>query len=439
MKHILTWVLLAVALLVVIKVARAVAFARRPDPAINLRSLTAPPSAAPAPVPGVPADLADLLEPIRAKHKLPALAGAIVTGRELAALGAVGVRRAGGSEPVTRDDLWHLGSDTKAMTATMLAVLVEQGTLRWDSTVGEVFKDLPMDDGWRAVTLEQLLRNRGGAPADLDKDGLWGRLWQFKGPPREARLELVRGVLKHPPGQVGTFVYSNAGYAIAGAMAEQVTGSAWEDLMRERLFAPLGMTSVGFGAPGTPERVDQPRGHRRGKPVEPGPLGDNPPAIGPAGTVHCSISDWARFVALHLEGPHGRGPGGGAALLKPESFARLHAIDPGPGDPYAMGWLVTERPWAKGEGGTGRVLTHAGSNTMWYCVAWVAPERDFAVLVATNQGDGRAPRACDEAAGKLFERHLAATKRGAEMAPTTSPPAATPAPTPVPAPGSGPG
>ena len=61
------------------------------------------------------------------------------------------------------------------------------------------------------------------------------------------------------------------------------------------------------------------------------------------------------------------------------------------------GWLVVSRPWAGG-----RALTHSGSNTMWYCTVWVAPARDFAVMVTTNQGDGGAAGACDEAVGQLI-------------------------------------
>jgi hypothetical protein len=73
----------------------------------------------------------------------------------------------------------------------------------------------------------------------------------------------------------------------------------------------------------------------------------------------------------------------------------------GDGTTYAMGWLVLDRPW-----GGGRVLMHNGSNTMWYCVVWMAPEKDFAALIATNQGGDRAARACDEAATLLVRKVL---------------------------------
>jgi CubicO group peptidase (beta-lactamase class C family) len=406
-------VLLKIGLVVVLLVllVRVVAWVRlraRPDPAARVV-----PVAMGGERDGT-RDLHDLLEPIRARHKTPGLVGAIVRGEEVTAIGAAGVRRAGGDAPVTINDRFHLGSDTKAMTATLIAMLVEEGKLSWGTTVGEVFgADVKqMDGGWKAVRLEQLLTHRAGAPADLNAGGLWGRLWAAaERPGREQRRMLVEGVVSRPPVHApGTkYLYSNAGYAIAGAMAERVMDRAWEDLMRERLFAPLGMASAGFGAPGTKGTVDEPLGHRaNGSPVEVGVYADNPAAIGPGGTVHCTMGDWARFVALHVEGDRGR-----ARLLKADTFTKLHTPAPGPGEKYAMGWIVTQRPWAKGDGpgDTGRVLTHSGSNTMWYAVAWLAPERDFAVIAACNQGGNEAAKACDEAAGAMIRE---VTRAGAK-------------------------
>jgi CubicO group peptidase (beta-lactamase class C family) len=311
-----------------------------------------------------PADVSHRLERIRAKANVPALAAAVIRGNEVVATGAVGLRRLGSPETVTIADRFHLGSDTKAMTATILAMLVEQGRLGWDTTLAEAFPDLreTMHPDYRGVTLEQLLQHRGGCPADLNRDGLWKRLWERQGTAREQRQLLVETVLRWPPAvPPGTeFLYSNAGYAIAGVMAERVTGEAWEDLMRRMLFEPLGMTSAGFGAPGDLSAIDEPRGHDAGwfrtTPVEPGPQADNPPAIGPAGTVNCSLPDWAKFVRLHLRGERGE-----TRLLKPETFVRLHA--PPAGGDYAMGWGVRQ------DAKEGRVLLHAGSNTYWYAQA----------------------------------------------------------------------
>jgi CubicO group peptidase (beta-lactamase class C family) len=356
-------------------------------------------------------DLRELLEPIRAKHKVPALGIAVIVDGKLVGLGATGVRKAGGETPVTTEDQWHIGSCTKAMTATLIAMLVEEGKLSLEMTVGEFYRGRlqDVDAAWDQVTLEHLLTHRGGAPADLSKGGLWRRLWEFKGTWREARMELARGVLKHPPlHEPGKFLYSNAGYAIAGAMAEEVMDAPWEQLMQQRLFAPLGMTGAGFGAPGSPGEIGesgavmQPWGHdQRNRPQAPGPRADNPAAIGPAGTVHCTLRDWARFVTAHLEGHRGESP-----LLPRESFVRLHTAAAGGGDQYGGGWIVTTRPWAKGDVGEGLALTHAGSNTMWYAVAWLAPERRFAVLVTCNQGGDEAAKATDAAAGAAIGKYL---------------------------------
>jgi CubicO group peptidase (beta-lactamase class C family) len=112
-------------------------------------------------------------------------------------------------------------------------------------------------------------------------------------------------VLANPPENRpgSTFGCSNTGYVLAGLMAEQVSDQSWEMLMRRRLCEPLVMSTAGFGSPGQPGSVDQPWGHRAvGGQVEP-TQADNAPALGPAGTVHCSIQDWSKFAALHEWGP----------------------------------------------------------------------------------------------------------------------------------------
>ncbi len=305
-----------------------------------------------------PKDVAAELEPIRAKQNVPALGAAAIRAGEVVALGVTGVRRAGGEEKVTDDDLWHLGSCTKAMTATLIARLVERGDMDWDTTFAEAFPELKdgMDAAWHTVTVEQLLQNRAGAPHDLSADGLWGRLWSHTGTPMEARRELLLGVTARPPEyEPGSKnVYSNAGFAMAGHMAETITRVPWEALMQREVFVPLGMSSAGFGAPGSAEAVDQPRGHQGAKPVEPGPGSDNPVAIGPAGIVHASLGDWSKFVAVHLKGARGEETG----YLKPETFAKLHA--PGGGEVRVMRWAGASRR-AAGRRATSRA-TRGGSS-----------------------------------------------------------------------------
>ncbi|MEO0326066.1 MAG: serine hydrolase domain-containing protein [Myxococcota bacterium] len=254
----------------------------------------------------VPEDLAALLAPLREARSLPALAAAVVDAHDgLLALGAVGQRRSGGSEAVTRADRWHLGSDTKALTATLAARLIEDGTLSWDTTLATGFPTLAerMHPDFRDVTLVELLTHRAGLTGNLpaERPELWGRLWEAREPLSDERLWVAEQLLTAAPAVTprSEVRYANAGYIIAGALLEQATGESWEALMEARLFTPLGMASCGFGPAATVGRVDAPWGHRAGEPVPPGPAADNPPALGPAGTVHCSLADWAKFIALH--------------------------------------------------------------------------------------------------------------------------------------------
>jgi CubicO group peptidase (beta-lactamase class C family) len=279
------------------------------------------------------------------------------------------------------------------MTATLLSRYVEAGTLQWTTPLATALPDLAakMDKAAAALTVELLLTHRAGLPGG-PPPALWRELFHYEGTVEQARTEVAAALLgkapEAPPGE--RFLYSNASFMIAGAIAERLSKASWEDLMRRELFAPLGMTSAGFGSPGDESKTDAPCGHLP-SPKGPQPsFGDNPPALGPAGTVHCTLRDWAKFTALHLGVPGADGK----LLVSAETLAQLH--DPR-GHDYALGWGVVQRPWAPGP-----ILSHSGSNTKWYCVAWLAPEVKFAVLVTCNQGD--AAKACDDVAAACIQR-----------------------------------
>ncbi|MFO0959270.1 MAG: serine hydrolase domain-containing protein [Isosphaeraceae bacterium] len=352
--------------------------------------------------------IAALLEPIRERHGMPALGGAILSGDKLLGAAVVGVRKAGNPTKATLQDQFHLGSDTKAMTATLLALLVEDGKLKWETTLEEALPEYArtMNPAYRGITIEQLLAQRTGFSAETAARNLnLMQMHAMKGSQRENRRKYLEKILAEPPdAPVGQkFVYSNRNYIVAGAIAERAADQDWESLITARLFKPLRMTSAGFGAPGRKGRIDQPLPHieKDGKPspIEPGPLADNPPLLGPAGTVHASLPDWAKFVAAHL-----RGAAGQDGILPASAFQKMQKPSEG-GQGYAFGWGMLDRPW-----GGGRVLSHSGSNTMNYAVVWAAPLKDFAVLVATNEGGDRMAAACDEAAAALIRHHVEATK-----------------------------
>lgn len=352
-----------------------------------------------------PADLTELLPAVLEARGVPALGCAAFDRAGLRGLAAIGRRSADGEVEVTADDRWHLGSCTKAMTATLVARLVEQAVLGWDTTIGEVFTDLAerMHPAWREVPLELLVSNRAGTPAQLNRKPLWRVLLAHTGTPREQRRTLVEGVLAGPPeSPPGTeSAYSNAGSCIAGAMLEALTDTSWEELMQRELFAPLNMESAGFGLPGTAGELDEPVGHQ---PRESGPhpmgtarAADHPRSLGPAGRVHASLADRARFARAHLARDE--------SYLSNESWERLHA--PLDGQDYGHGWGFYERDWAGG-----LAMHHSGSNTMWSCTVWMAPELGLGFLPAASMGGPRAAAACDDVAVALVERYVAKTGAG---------------------------
>src|SRR5690242_19915267 len=171
--------------------------------------------------------VSQMLETIREKHNFPALAAAVVVDGKIVATNAVGFRKSSGPERVTVDDRFHLGSVTKSMTATVAAMLVEQGKISWTTTIAETFPEFKSEihPDYLGVTLEQLLSHRGGAPGNAPAD-LWLQAWAATGTAAEQRLAFVKGLLgRQPEAKLGTkFIYSNQGYAIAGVMLEKATG-----------------------------------------------------------------------------------------------------------------------------------------------------------------------------------------------------------------------
>lgn len=314
------------------------------------------------------AALAEALE----RSGAPALAGAVIGREGLIWSGSAGVRVAGGQDAVTGDDRWHLGSNTKAMTALLYGRLVEDGAARWGATLPELFPDLEVDPAWTDTTLGELMAHRAGL-LDASVLDMPTRVAGLSDPrPLDAqRTDLARRALARPPtGEPSAFAYGNLNYVLAGAAIECLAGTTWEDAMQARLFRPLGITSAGFGPP----LGDQPRGHMNlggPVPVEADQAGaDNPPFMGPAGTAHMTLEDYGRFLVLFLTD--------GGAFVTPETIARL--TTPPEGADYALGWAVAANSPLTG----GPMLAHEGSNTLWHVTTIVAPARGLAAVAASN-------------------------------------------------------
>ncbi len=326
-------------------------------------------------------DLHDLVEQVRHDAGAPAMAAAIVRGGQIVEKAASGVRRFDQSDRVQIGDRFHLGSVAKSFTATMIGKLVEDGILQWNMTIGQVLDDIPMRSEYRSVTLEQLLQHRGGVPAMASAEEL-AEGFEPGRPPAEARAALVRQVLTEKPFKPGEYSYSNAGYVVAGYMAEHAAKQTWEELMRSLVFEPLELRSAGFRWPATEDSPNQPLGHVGTPPnlnvQDCGEDLSGEDYYGPAGSVHCSIEDLSRYAAFHLQGLRGMD-----GVLKAETVRRLHT--PAPGEHYMGGWVVNKED--EGERRDG----HEGTVGTFFAMVQLYPNEDLAVVAAANIGPPAAP------------------------------------------------
>ena len=336
-----------------------------------------------------PVDVSSIIESIRSEYDLPALAGVRLDGDTTTHQGVAGVRKIGSDARATVDDKWHLGSCTKAMTSTLVAIHVDDGLLNWTTTMEEIFPDIgDMHEDFRAVTMEMLLSHTGGID-DVDAHG-------HAAMTREAGIDDVRWrsstanrILRNAPSaEVGVMRYSNYGYVIAGAALEHLTATSWEELMRVRLFGPLEMNECGFGPPDSSD-ASQPWGHDGyNRPTS----ADNWSVLGPAGTVHCPFADWGNFISDQLNAYNGE-----TSILSPEQAAHMFTVHD---DNYAMGWIVVDLPPEDG----GPIFGHTGSNTFSFADVFVVPGDNRAYLVTTNraqQTDYAAVQATTAALGAL--------------------------------------
>lgn len=329
------------------------------------------------------ADLAALVAPYVGGTVAPTAMGiAVVDGAE-ARRAVAGTVSVGDDTAVGLDARFHLGSDTKAMTAVVLAAVLAERGLDLSATLGTLVPDVPLDPAYAEVSVAQLLAHRSGIvdeELDIDLSAV------VELPSVEGRDVGARAILAAPPQDpTRAFHYSNAGFSIAGWIAEQLTGDSWEDLVRSRLFEPLGMTC----AIGAPTGADEPIGHDESGAPD-GRVDTVPEAEGPAGRVSCSMSDWATWARAALDLAEGKA----SPLLPSAMAAQLFEVVDG-GD-YVSGWLVFPGP----DGAT--AYGHDGSNLHWLARIVLLPSQDRAILLAANAADAATSSAFDTLTASLL-------------------------------------
>lgn len=321
-----------------------------------------------------------LAENVRRDLEVPGLAFAVARLDGTTGSGAAGVKREGHADPVRVDDRFHVGSCTKSMTALLVGTLVDAGAIDWETSIETAVGDgFGILDAYRPIPIERVMHHRArlvGHSVDLaEAIERWGG--GPEGSTTERRRDYLRDVLELEPDVApDTFHYSNAGYALLGYVAERLARTSWETLLEERVFEPLGMDSAGFGWPRADGRSAEPFGHswidERWEPFDESvALG---PFVAPAGDVHASVLDMARYGLEHVRGRRGE-----STIATSETFRRLHtpAEDAEAGRPYAAGWRVDGA-------GDDAVLWHAGSAGPYYFRLIVVPSEGIAIAIGVN-------------------------------------------------------
>ena len=315
----------------------------------------------------------------------PAIYASIIDETGVRAIAATGVKKIGENKQASIHDRLFLGSITKPMTATMVATLIYGGerifTNDWDTSISDVFGDL-LDDihrDYHDVTIKELLTHHGRIQENLPE-------WEDDASQtivERRQAAMLATLSERATIERGNVSYSHAGYMVAAAMAERLTGKSWEDLMRERLFDPLGMASAGFGPPAVLDSENEPWGHKLSDSFEWLPTQEDwHVVLLPTAGVHSSMEDLGKFLQLWMDGKE-------PMLLNRaqiQSLTRLAVREDGTiltflfsgGSPSAGWWLYQD------VFGYGEALNTPGSNGNWYSLVWVMRDISRAYFVVTN-------------------------------------------------------
>jgi CubicO group peptidase (beta-lactamase class C family) len=331
------------------------------------------------------------------KHGVPGAAAAVMVGDQVSVCATGVTRNDSEGAPVDPDTLFLIGSITKVWTATLVMQLVDEGRVDLDDPVNShLDPPLRLADAEVAdsVTVRQLLTHTGGFYGDRED------------PPERGDDALQRTIASyadlpqlHSPGRL--FSYSNAGYNVLGRLVECLTGGTWDDALRERLIAPLGLERT-FTLPELAMVHRHAVGHDPGpgeRTLTPVDTWSDSRSAGPCGgTLSTSVADLLAFARMHLR--DGVGPDGKRVLsdraARQMREPQVRMIDPIMGEAWGLGWEI-------GQSAEPALIGHGGNTNGQMSQLFLVPSLDLALCVLTN-GDvtGQLREAfCDELLSEL--------------------------------------
>jgi len=312
-----------------------------------------------------------------AKH-IPEISYAVIDDKSIFEIEAIGFHSINLNDKATLNDRFHIGSNTKAMTAFVIAKYVELGKLQWSTKFFDVFPEWKQKSKpeYFNITLQELLSHRAGIQPLQGNAGFENeeeiKLPQFKGTNQEKRNQYGRFVFTLEPAKLDEnmpFVYSNAGYVLATLMVEKTTGKSWEQLV-EKVFNKDLKLHVKLSWPENQKKKDT-WGHTFEndtlKPV-PSTTNDKLDIDQPAGDINIRLKDYVKFIQLNLQGLKGENN-----YLKASTYQFLHKGV----ENYSMGWFNI---YENGK----EFSTHAGTVGTYYTLVHIDRTKNKAYIIFTN-------------------------------------------------------
>lgn len=348
-----------------------------------------------------PKDFTAFVQRTLAEWKVPGAAVAVVRGGKVILAEGYGLRDIGNGLPVTPRTLFAIGSSSKAFTATAVGIMVDEKKLDWDGRVRAYLPAFELKDDFATerMTPRDLLCHRSGLPRHE-------YVWLGSHLSRKELFDRMRYL--EPRADFRTlFQYNNFMFLTAGYLAGEVAGTTWEDVVRTRIFDPLGMTNSNFSIEDSRKAKDHalPYGEKDDKVVEL-PF-RNIDSIGPAGSINSNALDMAQWVLLNLN----NGKAGDKQVISEASLTEIHspqmvvqegafrALEKYPEmttTSYGMGWFLSHyrgRPW----------VHHGGSIDGFKALVTFLPREGIGVVVLTNLNGTSVP---EMIALNVFDRLL---------------------------------
>jgi CubicO group peptidase (beta-lactamase class C family) len=323
-----------------------------------------------------------IVERARSAFDVPGIAVAVVKDGKVVLVKGYGVRRVGHPEPVTAHSLFRIASNTKAFTTAALGILVDEGKIHWDDRVVDLMPSFQMYDPYvtREMTVTDLLVHRSGL-------GLGEGDLMFFPPTDLTREEILRRLrfLKPATSFRSSYAYDNLLYLVAGQLIPAVTGTSWDDFVKQRIFAPLHMTNSFTKTEALESGSDVAIPHSRlGGKLE-ALAHENVDNNAPAGSVISCAADLAQWMILQL----GRGQAGGVRLFSEAQSRKLWTpqtilpitpsapvLEPNFYD-YGLGWFLRDYRGKK-------MVYHTGVLAGYVSRTTLLPDLNLGIVVLTN-------------------------------------------------------